>query len=112
MMFQLLMFGMNPDRAKSPVERKPIGSIIWEVFVRFPGESESVELKPEGRCYDLGPNRAIGVHWVFADMTLEAGRMDMLSLVLLWPFAIRYFKFTLQARRLLRALQEWDQNSK
>jgi hypothetical protein len=55
---------------------------------------------------------ALLVAWVFADMTIEAGRMDMLSLVLLWPFAIHYFKFALHARRLMRALQEWDQNSK
>jgi hypothetical protein len=55
---------------------------------------------------------AVLVAWVFADMSVESGRMDMLSLVLLWPFAIPYFKFTLRARRLLQALEEWEQNSK
>ncbi len=54
---------------------------------------------------------AVLVAWVFAGVTVDTDRAEIISLVLLWPLAIPYFKFVLRARQLMRILEEWDRSS-
>lgn len=54
---------------------------------------------------------AVLVAWSFSGVTVDANRAEMLSLVFLWPLAIPYFRFVLRARRMMRAIEEWEQSS-
>ena len=53
---------------------------------------------------------AVLVTWLFGGMKVEAGKYEILLLILLWPFALPLFRFLLYSRQMLRTLQELEEN--
>ena len=50
------------------------------------------------------------VAWLFGGMNAEAEKHEVLLLILLWPFALPFFRFLLYSRRMLRMLQELEED--
>lgn len=53
---------------------------------------------------------AVLVAWLFGGLNVEAGRYDVIYLILLWPLALPLFRFLLYSRSMLRALQELEED--
>lgn len=85
-----------------------------------PLSQAEVELKQEGKTmvwFLLGlliyiQIGAVLVARVFSGLRVESSPGDMLVLVILWPFAIRFFRFVLQMQHVTRSLREWERDSK
>ena len=53
---------------------------------------------------------AVLVAWLFGGMNAEAEKYEVLLLILLWPFALPFFRFLLYSKQMLRRLKELEEN--
>ena len=54
---------------------------------------------------------ALLLAWLLKGISIEAGKKDLLILLLLWPLVIPFFRFLLHTRSMVRALQDWEDRS-
>ena len=54
---------------------------------------------------------ALLLTWLLKGMSMEAGKKDLMILLLFWPLFIPFFRLLLHTRNMVRALQDWEDRS-